>query len=126
MDLNECSPHVGEDGNLRFAYPGARKLRGEIGPWSSGWETLAIRNGHGILSYFWSLDLLSDDVHDALADPVAAFIEEIPADIRARACVYRFGQCFMLRHAAADSHLTLRKTLCLNESRAWLRFMGSE
>ena len=118
MDLSECSPHIGEDGNLCFAYPGARTLRGEIGPWSSGWETHTIRNGHGILSYFWSLDLLSDDVHDSLSGPVAAFIEEIPAGVRECVRAYRFGQCFMLRHAAA--HREVADLLRSNPNLYWL------
>lgn len=118
MELSDCNPRLGDDGALVFVYPGSRVARGEIGTWSSGFDTRTIRNGRKLLSYFWYLDVLSCPASDPLPDAVAAFLEEIPTGVRECVGKYTFGQCFMLHHAAA--HQEARDLLRSNPNLLWL------
>lgn len=103
MELSDCDPNVRADGVLEFAYPGGRNSCGEISPWSAGFETRTIRNGFRLPSYFWALEMFSDEIRTSLPNSAVDFLASIPADVRRNVGAYRFGQCFMLRYAAAYS-----------------------
>ena len=105
MRLDVCRPKLTRLGSLRFSYPSSRNHCGEITPWPLGWQMRVIRNDRRVVSYFWALELFSKEPLPGLPGEVETFIEAVPADVRRRIVIYRFGQCFMLgqvaRHTAA-------------------------
>ena len=96
MLLSDCKPTITAQGNLRFVRPGFSRAVFEITPWRDGFEGSCLRGGQRMISYHWPVQFLAQVWPRALPADVAAFLAEIPAEIRARVLPYQFAQYLLL------------------------------
>lgn len=123
IDLADCDPQIADNGNLHFALPGGIGSACEIGPWSSGCEARTVRGRRRAPGYFWTLRLIPRDRVSRYAPKIAAFIEQIPSEIRDGLAAFEFGQGFMLPYLAR--HSDARDLFRGNPNLFWLIAAGA-
>jgi hypothetical protein len=95
--LSDCKPTITAQGNLRFVRPGFSRGVFEVTPWRDGFEGSCLRGGQRMISYHWPVQFLAPVWPRALPAAVAAFLADIPAEIRARVLPYQFAQYALLK-----------------------------